>query len=63
MRPRIVILQNKVLILEIEYALYFRIDPHYGQVTRSTGKLQFHLLKMIGVDMCIARGMDKLARP
>ena len=61
MRIRVISFKLEVLILEVEYALYFRVDYHLGQRTRITCKLQTGLLQMVQIEVSITCGMDEIA--
>ena len=61
-RMRIVILQGEVLVAEREDVLHLGIDSHGGQGPRLARELQAHLVQVILVDVCIAKGVHELAR-
>ena len=61
-RVRIVADQFKILELEVVYVFHRRIQFHLRQRTRLARELQLRLLKMIGVEMQVAKGVDEVAR-
>ena len=50
-----------IMIVAGQDVLHIRIDAHGGQWAWIAGKLEFYLLEMIHVDVCIAQGVDEVA--
>ena len=61
MRPRVISFELEILVFEIKDILYVGIDYHSGQRTRRARELQFGLLEVIEIEVCVASGMDKVA--
>ena len=57
----IVVLEGEILIFEVEYALHVGIDAHSGERSRVARQLFLHLLEVVGLDVSIAKRVDKLA--
>ncbi len=60
-RMRVVSLKGEIFILEIEQALYFRIEFHCWEWSRFSRELEVHLLEVIQIDVCVSRSMDELS--
>lgn len=61
MSIRAIILQFKILELEIKDVFHSRVNSHGWQFFRGAAQLQINLLKMVIVQMCITQGMHKVA--
>ena len=57
MRMRVVIYQFEIFILEVEDALHVRVYLHLRQRAWFAGKLQFHLLQMIQINVRITKSV------
>ena len=55
-----VVLQLKIFKLEVKNVLYLRIDPHVGQGPGVAGQLEVSLLQVVGIQMGITEGKDKV---
>ena len=60
MGMRVIALQLEILVLEVEDALHIGIDVHDGQFARFTGELQTCLVKVVQIQVGVARGMNEL---
>src|ERR1017187_3073170 len=60
-RMWIIVLNSEILVLEIKDNFHFRIYLHGGQMLWCSRHLKHHLLHVIGINMGIAEGMNKLA--
>ena len=58
---RIVVFEGEILIFEVEDALHIGIDAHRREWPRLARQLFPHLLEVVGVDVGIAKRVDKLA--
>ena len=61
-RPGVVAFQRKVLVVKVKQILYVRVEVHLRQRARLARELQVHLLEVVEIDVCVARGVDELAR-
>ena len=57
----VVVLKLEIFVLETENILHIGIDAHGGQWARVAGELQFHLLQMVKIDVCVAQCVYKVA--
>lgn len=57
----VVILKGEILVFKIENGFNLGIDYHTWQSSWLPAKLKFNLLKMVKVDMGIAKGVDKFS--
>lgn len=62
MRPGIIVLESEVFVFEVEEVFYVGVELHYRQRARGARELQVNLLKMVKIYVCVAGGVDKLAR-
>ena len=60
-RMGIITRQVEILVPESEYVFYVWVDFHPGKRPWVTCQLQLHLFKMVRIDMCIAKRMDKIS--
>lgn len=61
MRERIVVLKVEIVVMKIKYGFYVGIDDHTRQRSRLARQLEFHLLEMVAVDVCVAKSMYEVA--
>ena len=61
-RVRLIADQFKVFVFEIEQGVYIGIKLHEWQWKWFSSELLFRLFQVIGIQMGIAKGMNKLAR-
>ena len=61
-RMRVIVFQRKISKRKIKYVIYCRIYFHGGVWARVSAQLQLNLLKVVAVNMCIAKGVHKIAR-
>ena len=61
MRPRVVVLQLEIIVVEVEDALDIGIYHHDRQLARLTRQLQTSLVKMVEIEMGVAGGVDEVA--
>ena len=57
----VVVLKGEVGVFEVENALHVGIYYHAGQASRCACELQIHLVDVVVVDVCVAKGVDELA--
>ena len=57
----VVVLKLEIFVLETENIFHIGIDAHGGQWARVAGELQFHLLQMVKIDVCVAQCVYKVA--
>src|SRR5688572_917423 len=62
MRMRIVILNREILILKSENIFHGWIHFHLRKRAKVTRELEVHLLKVVGINMCIAKGVNELTQ-
>src|SRR5690606_38314298 len=60
MRMRFVIFQRKIFEFKIENIFYIRIDFHRWKRFWIARQLQFHLFKMVGINMRITKSMYEI---
>ena len=61
MRVGIISLQMKIFVLEAEQILYLGVNNHLRQRSRFARQLQFYLLQMVQIDMCVAERVNEIA--
>ena len=61
MRPWVVANKFKIFVCEILKFLDVGVEAHSGQWSRGAGELQPHLVQVIEVNVCVARGVDEVA--
>ena len=62
MRPWVIAFEAEVFVSEVEYAFDIGVDCNPWQLARGAGKLEPCLVEVVKVEVCVARGVDKLAR-
>src|SRR5690606_3783221 len=61
MRIRLVVGQLEILITERKNILHQRVEPHPGQHPRFPAQLQFHLFKMVAVQMGVPKCVNEIS--
>ena len=61
MRVGVVVEEGKIVVLEREDITFERVDSHRRERTRGARELEAALVDMIGIDMSVAEGVDKIA--
>ncbi len=57
---RLITFEREVIKSKIKYIIYLRIKPHCRKRFRFAGQLELNLLKMIVVNVGIAKSMDEV---
>ena len=58
---RVVADQLEIVEFELEDVFDFRVQLHLRQRAERAGQLEVHLVEVVEIDVCIAKGVDKFA--